>query len=154
MGALSFWYFWPIGIRKKWINFIFKKRKIFRGRSKWPIFWIADFPSFFHNFIRKHQNLKSWGCFIKKLKIEEIEPKDATPQKVKLKIGEVEPPLKIFLFLKDEIYPLFSYSYWSKVPKWKCAHNLLCKMSKNCLKLLKIAVWQPPDWIQRKKNTL
>ena len=85
---------------------------------------------------------------------EKIELKVATPQKVKLKMGEFEPPLKIFLFLKDEIYPLFSYSYWSKVPKWKCAHNLLCKMYKNCLKLLKIADLQPPDWIQRKKNTL
>jgi len=85
---------------------------------------------------------------------EKIELKVATPQKVRLKMGEFEPPLKIFLFLKDEIYPLFSYSYWSKVPKWKCAHNLLCKMYKNCLKLLKIADLQPPDWIQRKKNTL
>ena len=42
---------------------------------------------------------------------EKIELKVATPQKVKLKMGEFEPPLKIFLFLKDEIYPLFSYSY-------------------------------------------
>ena len=38
MGALSFWYFWPIGIRKKLINFIFKKRKNFWGGSNWPIF--------------------------------------------------------------------------------------------------------------------
>ena len=38
-------------------------------------------------------------------------------------------------FFKDEIYQLFSYSYVSKVPKWKCAHIL------------------PPDWIQRKKKT-
>ena len=57
-------------------------------------------------------------------------------------------------FFEDEIYPLFSYSYGSKVPKWKCAHNLLCKKYKNCLKLIKIADLQPPDWIQRKKNTL
>ena len=42
---------------------------------------------------------------------EKIKLKVATPQKVKLKKGEFEPPLKIFLFLKDEIYPLFSYSY-------------------------------------------
>ena len=54
---------------------------------------------------------------------EKIELKVATPRKVRLKMGEFEPPLKIFLFLKDEIYSLFSYSYWSKVPKWKCAHN-------------------------------
>ena len=57
-------------------------------------------------------------------------------------------------FLKYEIYLLFSYSYGSKVPKWKCAHILLCKKYKNSIKLLKIADLQPPDWIQRKKNTL
>ena len=55
-------------------------------------------------------------------------------------------------FFKDEILLLFSYSYGSKVPKWKCAHNLLCKKYKNCLKLIKIAVLQLPDWIQRKKT--
>ena len=38
MGALSFWYIWSIGIRKKWKIFIFKKRKIFRGGSNMPIF--------------------------------------------------------------------------------------------------------------------
>ena len=42
---------------------------------------------------------------------EKIELKVATPQKVRLKMGEFEPPLKIFLFLKDEIYSLFSHSY-------------------------------------------
>ena len=55
-------------------------------------------------------------------------------------------------FLKYEIYLLFSYSYGSKVPKWKCAHILLCKKYKNSIKLLKIADLQPPDWIQRKKT--
>ena len=55
-------------------------------------------------------------------------------------------------FLKYEIYLLFSYSYGSKVPKWKCAHILLCKKYKNCLKLLNIAEIQPSDWIQRKKK--
>merc|ERR1711884_932080 len=58
---------------------------------------------------------------------EKIELKVGTPQKVKLKTGQFEPPQKFFLFFKDEIYPLFSYSYWSKVPKRKCAHILLCK---------------------------
>ena len=57
-------------------------------------------------------------------------------------------------FFKDEILLLFSYSYGSKVPKWKCAHILLCKKYKNSIKLLKIADLQPPDWIQRKKSTL
>ena len=42
-------------------------------------------------------------------------------------------------FLKNEIYQLFSYSFGPKVPKWKCAHILLCKKYKNCLKLLNIA---------------
>ena len=42
---------------------------------------------------------------------KKIELKVATPRKVRLKMGEFEPPLKIFLFLKDEIYSLFSYSY-------------------------------------------
>ena len=55
-------------------------------------------------------------------------------------------------FLKYEIYHLFPYSCGSKVPKWKCAHILLCKKYKNCLKLLNIADLQPPDWIQRKKT--
>ena len=59
-----------------------------------------------------------------------------------------------FPFFKDKIFKLFSYSYWSIVPKWKCAHNLLCKKYKNRLKLHNIAELQPPDWIQRKKNTL
>ena len=57
-------------------------------------------------------------------------------------------------FFKDEIYQLFSYSYGPKVPKWKCAHILLCKKYKYSIKLLKIADLQPPDWVQRKKNTL
>ena len=38
-------------------------------------------------------------------------------------------------FFKDEIYQLFSYSFGSKVPKWKCAHILLCKKYKNYLEL-------------------
>ena len=42
-------------------------------------------------------------------------------------------------FFKDEIYQLFSYSYVSKVPKWKGAHIFLCKKYKNGLKLLNIA---------------
>ena len=103
MGALSFWYVWATGIRKKLINLTLKKRKIFRGGWNWPIF-----------------SLIFWGL-----------------------------PLPFF---KDEIYQLFSYSYVSKVPKWKCTHILLCKKYKNCLKLLKIADLQPPDWIQRKKT--
>ena len=48
---------------------------------------------------------------------EKIELKVGTPKKVKLKMGQFVPPQKFFLLFKDEIYPLFSYSYWSKVPK-------------------------------------
>ena len=57
-------------------------------------------------------------------------------------------------FFGFEILKLFCYLYGSKVPKWKCAHILLCKKYKNSIKLLKIAGLQPPDWIQRKKNIL
>ena len=64
-------------------------------------------------------------------------------------IGGTPKNLPVF---KDETYQLFSYSYGLKVPKWKCAHILLCKKYKNCLKLLHIADFQPPNWIQRKKT--
>ena len=66
-------------------------------------------------------------------------------------IGGTPKNLPVF---KDETYQLFSYSYGLKVPKWKCAHILLYKMYKHCTKLINIADIQPPDWIQRKKNTL
>ena len=57
-------------------------------------------------------------------------------------------------FFKDEIYQIFSYSYVSKVPKWKCAHILLCKKYKNCLKLLSIAYLQALTPGRVKKMTL
>ena len=141
MGALSFWYFWPIGIRKKWINFILKKRKNLWGGSNWPIisftFWgVPTLSSIF--------SVISWSI----LKI-------IVPILMQTWIfwNQMSNPQNSFFF-KYEIYQLFSYSYGSKVPKWKCAHNLLCKKYKNCLKLIKIADLQPPDSIQRKKNTL
>ena len=135
MGALSFWYIWATGIRKKLINFTFKKRKIFRGDSNWHIFSFIflgvanlkfNFLSHFCTFLRKSAQQK---------------------------MGQFEPPPKIFLFLMMQFINFF-YSYGSKVPKWKCAHILLCKKDKNCLKVLNIADLQHPDWIQRKKNTL
>ena len=85
---------------------------------------------------------------------EKIELKVGTPQKSEAENGPIWATPENLPFFKDENFPLFSYSYWSNVPKWKCAHILLCKKYKNCLKLPKIADLQPPDWIQRKKNTL
>ena len=85
---------------------------------------------------------------------EKIELKVGTPQKSEVENVPIWATPENLPFFKDENFPLFSYSYWSNVPKWKCAHILLCKKYKNCLKLLKIAYLQPPDWIQRKKNTL
>ena len=41
--------------KKKLINCIIKKRKIFGGGSNWPIFCCADFPCFLHNLVQKHQ---------------------------------------------------------------------------------------------------
>ena len=48
---------------------------------------------------------------------EKIELKVGTPQKVKLKMGQSEPPHENFPFFKGEIYQLFSYSCGSNVPK-------------------------------------
>ena len=169
MGALSFWYVWATGIRKKLINITFKKRKIFRGGSDWSIFsfifeglptlssifsviswsilkilvpilvqifWILWNTHSFLNFDVLNEAMEER----RKISNSENGPIWATPENLP--------------FLKYEIYLLFSYSYGSKVPKWKCAHILLCKKSKNCLKLHTIADLQPPDWIQRKKTTL
>ena len=83
---------------------------------------------------------------------EKIELQVGTPQKSEVENVPIWATPENLPFFKDENFPLFSYSYWSNVPKWKCAHILLCKKYKNCLKLLKIAYLQPPDWIQRKKT--
>ena len=116
MGALSFWYIWSIGIRKKWKIFIFKKRKIFRGGSNWTIFSLTflgganfkfNFLSHFlinfknscaylgANFLNfmKHPQLFKFWCFWMKLWKKQGK---STIQKM----GQSEPPLKIFLFLK------------------------------------------------------
>ena len=90
MGALSFWYVWATGIRKKLINLTYKKGKIFRGGSNWPIFsfiflGVANFKfnflshflinfknscaylgANFLNFL-KHPQLFKFGCFWIKL---------------------------------------------------------------------------------------
>ena len=169
MGALSFWYFWPIGIRKKWINFIFKKRKNFWGGSNWPVFsftfWgVPTLSSIFS--VISWSILKilvpilvqiSWilwntPSFLNFDVFEWSYGRNKENLQFR-KLANLSHPWKSSFF-EDEIYPLFSYSYGSNIPKWKCAHNLLCKKYKNCSKLIKIAVLQPPDWIQRKKNTL
>ena len=54
-------------------------------------------------------------------------------------------------FFEDEIYPLFSYSYGSKVPKWKCAHNLLCKKYKILHKTPQNSCLRAP-WLNPKKK--
>ena len=62
MGALSFWYVWASGIRKKFINLTYKKGKIFRGGSNWPIFsfifWgVANFKfNFLSHFLINFKN--------------------------------------------------------------------------------------------------
>ena len=123
MGALSFWYIWATGIRKKLINFTFKKRKIFRGGSNWPIFsfifWgvanfkfnflshfsinlknsCAYFDANFLNFLKHSKLLKFWFVWTKLCKKE---GKSALQ-----KMGQFEPPLKIFLFLKMKFINFF-----------------------------------------------
>ena len=62
MGALSFWYVWASGIRKKLINLTYKKGKIFRVGSNWPIFsftfWgVANFKfNFVSHFLINFKN--------------------------------------------------------------------------------------------------
>ena len=114
MGALSFWYVWATGIRKKLINLTFKKRKIFRGGSDWPIFsfiflGVANFKfnflshflinfknscaylgSNFMNFL-KHLQLFKFLCVWTKLCKKQGESSFQ-------KIGQLQPSPKIFIF--------------------------------------------------------
>ena len=123
MGALSFWYVWATGIRKKLINLTYKKGKIFRGGSNWPIFsfiflGVANFKfnflshflinfknscaylgANFLNFMKHPQLFKFW-CFW--MKLWKKQGKSAIQ-----KIGQFEPPLKIFLFLKMKFIHFF-----------------------------------------------
>ena len=70
------------------------------------------------------------------------------------KIGQFEPPLKIFLFLKMKFIHFFLIPMDQKYQNESAPIICYAKSTKNCLKLIKIDVLQPPDWIQRKKNTL
>ena len=123
MGALSFWYVWASGIRKKFINLTYKKGKIFRGGSNWPIFsfifWgvanfkfnflshflinfknsCAYFDANFLNFL-KHPQLFNFWCFW--MKLCKKQGKSALQ-----KMGQFEPPPKIFLFLKMKFINFF-----------------------------------------------
>ena len=123
MGALSFWYVWATGIRKKLINLTYKKGKIFRGGSNWPIFsfiflGVANFKfnflshflinfknscaylgANFLNFLKPPQLFK-FGCFW--IKLCKKQEKSALQ-----KMGQFEPPPKIFLFLKMKFINFF-----------------------------------------------
>ena len=70
------------------------------------------------------------------------------------KIGQFEPPLKIFLFLKMKFIHFFLIPMDQKYQNESAPIFYYAKSRKYCLKLHKVAVLQPPDWIQRKKNTL
>ena len=85
---------------------------------------------------------------------EKIEYKVGNPQKIKLKMGQVEPPLKIFLFLKVRFINFFLIPVAQTYQNESAPIFYYAKSKKYCWKLFKIAVLQPPDWIQRKKNTL
>ena len=85
---------------------------------------------------------------------EKIELKVGNPQKMKLKMGTFEPPLKIFLFLKVKFINFYLIPVAQMYQNESAPIFYYAKSKKYCLKLLKIAVLQPPDWIQRKKNTL
>ena len=49
---------------------------------------------------------------------EKIELKVGTPQKSEAENGPIWATPENLPFFKDENFPLFSYSYWSNVPKY------------------------------------
>ena len=134
MGALSFWYIWATGIRKKLINFTFKKRKIFRGDSNWHIFsfiflgvanlkfnflshFLINFENScaylganFLNFFKPPKLFQVW-CFWTKL----CKKQGKSAQQ---KMGQFEPPPKIFLFLMMQFINFFLF-LWIKSTEMK-----------------------------------
>ena len=76
---------------------------------------------------------------------EKIELKVGTPQKVKLKMGQFEPPQKFFLFLKMKFINFFLIPMDQKYQNESAPIFYYAKSKKYCLKLLKIAVLQLPD---------
>ncbi len=76
---------------------------------------------------------------------EKIELKVGKPQKMKLKMGTFEPPLKIFLFLKVKFINFYLIPVAQMYQNESAPVFYYAKSKKYCLKLLKIAVLQPPD---------
>ena len=114
MGALSFWYFWPIGIRKKeeflgWLKLAHFQLH-FLGGANFKFNFLSHFlinfknscaylGANFLNFMKHPQLFKFW-CFW--MKLWKKQGKSAIQ-----KIGQFEPPLKIFLFLKMKFTHFF-----------------------------------------------
>ena len=76
---------------------------------------------------------------------EKIELKVGNPQKMKLKMGTFEPPLKIFLFLKVKFINFYLIPVAQMYQNESAPIFYYAKSKKYCSKLLKIAVLQPPD---------
>ena len=147
MGAISFWYFWTIWLKKKVEKSHPQKRLNIWVSSKWHIFWFLNFVLVVHNSLQKPFQYKMFGVFPK---IQEIYSQMGTrilkiywemSEIMELKVGNpknsvsrnwaISSQPRNLTFLEDEIFQLFSHSYGSKVPKWNCAHILLWKKSKN-----------------------
>ena len=67
-------------------------------------------------------------------------------------MGQFQPPLKIFLFLKVRFINFFLIPVAQTYQNESAPIFYYAKSKKYCWKLFKIAVLQPPDWIQRKKK--
>ena len=131
MGALSFWYVWASGIRKKFINLTYKKGKIFRGGSNWPIFsfifWgVANFKfNFLSHFLINFKNSCAYlgEYFLKFLnpfyilmflnKVMQETRKICTTEN-----GSIWATPKTLPIFKNEIYQLFLF-LWIKSTKMK-----------------------------------
>merc|ERR1712152_119421 len=74
---------------------------------------------------------------------EKIELKVGTPQKVKLKMGQFEPPQKFFLFLKMKFVHFFLIPIGQKYQS-ECAPIFSCaKSAKNAYNSLKWLICSP-----------
>ena len=71
---------------------------------------------------------------------KKIELKVGNSWKNKAENGQIGATPENLPFFIGEIYQLFSYSCGSNIPKWKCAHILICKMYKH-LKFDKVSGW-------------
>ena len=75
---------------------------------------------------------------------EKIELKVGNPQKMKLKMGTFEPPLKIFLFLKVKFFNFYLIPVAQMYQNESAPIFYYALSKKYCSKLHKIAVLQPP----------